>query len=171
MGYAVRHPEKIDRIILMNTAAYLSDDCPKRIFFCRCPVLGALLVRGLNLFVEAALRMAPAKKMPPEVEAGYRYPYGNWHDRIATQRFVQDLPLSPKDKSYGTFAEIEARLPLFNSVPVSLIWGEQDFCIHTGFMKRWQQIYPHAETHLFPDAGHYILEDAGEETIRLILEE
>ncbi len=170
MGYATRHPEKIDRLVLMNTAAFISDDCPKSVYLCRCPFVGAFLVRGLNAFVEAALRKAVVKRLPDVVRAGYRFPYGNWHDRIATQRFVQDLPLSPKDKSYGTYAEIEARLPLFNSVPVSLIWGEQDFCIHTGFMKRWQQIYPHAETHLFPDAGHYILEDAGEETIKLILE-
>ena len=171
MGYATRHPERIDRLVLMNTAAFISDDCPKSVYLCRCPFIGAFLVRGLNAFVEAALRKAAVKRLPDAVRAGYRFPYGNWHDRIATQRFVQDLPLSPKDKSYGTFAEIEAKLPLFNSIPVSLKWGGRDFCIHTGFMKRWQQIYPHAETHLFPEAGHYILEDAGEETIKLILQE
>ncbi|MBQ7650564.1 MAG: alpha/beta fold hydrolase [Victivallales bacterium] len=171
MGYATRHPEKIDRLVLMNTAAFISDDCPKAVYLCRCPFIGAFLVRGLNAFVEAALRRAVVHKLPEAVRAGYRFPYGNWHDRIATQRFVQDLPLTPQDKSYTTFADIEAKLPLFKDIPVSLIWGEQDFCIHTGFMKRWQQIYPNAETHLFHDAGHYLLEDAGEEVIRLILKQ
>lgn len=169
MGYATRHPDKIDRLVLMNTAAFISDDCPKSVYLCRCPFIGAFLVRGLNAFVEAALRKAAVKRLSDVVRAGYRFPYGNWHDRIATQRFVQDLPLSPKDRSYRTFAAIESKLPLFNSIPISLVWGEQDFCIHTGFMKRWQQIYPHATTHLFHDAGHYILEDAGEETIKIIL--
>ena len=169
MGYAVRHPEKIDRIILMNTAAYLSDDCPKRIFFCRCPVLGALLVRGLNLFVEAALRMAPAKKMPPEVEAGYRYPYGNWHDRIATQRFVQDIPLKPSHPTWNTLSDIGDALPLLKEKKITLIWGEKDFCFHMGFFRIWRKIYPEAAAYSFPEASHYLLEDAPDKIIPLIL--
>lgn len=171
MGYATRHPEKISRLVLMNTAAFISDDCPRSVHICRCPYIGAFLVRGLNAFVEIALRRAVAKRLPEDVREGYRYPYGNWHDRIATQRFVQDLPLSPKDASYRTFAEIEEKLHLFKDTPVSLIWGEKDFCIHTGFLRRWQNIYPHAVTRTFPDAAHYLLEDAGDRIIPIILGE
>lgn len=169
MGYATRHPEKIQRIVLMNTAAFLSDDCPKRIFLCRCPLLGALLVRGLNAFVESALRMAPAKKLPPEVKEGYRFPYRNWHDRIATQRFVQDIPLKKSHPTWNTLSGIEEKLQLLKDKPITLCWGEQDFCFHTGFLKRWQQIYPNAEVHCLPDASHYLLEDAGNEVIPIIL--
>ena len=169
MGYATRHPEKISRIVLMNTAAFLSKDCPKRIFLCRCPFLGAFLVRGLNAFVEAALRMAPAQKLSSDVCEGYRFPYQNWHDRIATQRFVQDIPLKPSHPTWRTLQEIEERLPLLAEKPISLIWGAQDFCFHPGFLKRWMEIYPKAEVHSFPEASHYLLEDAGDKIIPLIL--
>jgi haloalkane dehalogenase len=170
MGYAVRHPEKIDRIILMNTAAYLSQDVPRRIALCRCPLLGACLVRGLNLFVEAALRMAPAKPLPDAVKAGYRFPYGNWHDRIATQRFVQDIPLKPSHPSWKTLSDIGDALPLLKEKKISLIWGEKDFCFHMGFFRIWKKIYPDAAAYSFPEASHYLLEDAPEKVIPLILE-
>ena len=169
MGYATRHPEKISRIVLMNTSAYLSSDCPKRIFLCRCPFFGAFLVRGLNAFVEAALRMAPAGRLSPEVCAGYRFPYQNWHDRIATQRFVQDIPLKPSHPTWNTLQEIETKLPLLKEKPICLIWGEQDFCFHLGFLKRWQQIYPKAEVHTFAEASHYLLEDAPDKILPLIV--
>ena len=169
MGYAVRHPENIRRIVLMNTAAFLSDDCPKRIFLGRCPLLGAFLIRGCNAFVEGAIRMAAAKRLPKEVADGYRAPYGNWHDRIATQRFVQDIPLKPTHPTWNTLKSIQERLPLLQDKPIALIWGARDFCFHTGFYDRWREIYPHARAISLPDASHYLLEDAPERVIREIL--
>lgn len=168
MGYAVRHPDKVKRIVLMNTAAYISDDCPKRIYLCRCPLFGTLFIRGFNLFVEAAIRMAPATKLPRAVCNGYRFPYRNWHDRIATLRFVQDIPLSTNHPTWNTLHDIETRLPLLSEKPVTLIWGARDFCFHTGFLKRWQQIFPNAITHCFENAAHYLLEDAGQQIIPII---
>jgi pimeloyl-ACP methyl ester carboxylesterase len=168
MGYATRHPERIERIVLMNTAAFLSDDCPRRIMLCRCPGLGAFLVRGLNGFVEAAIRMAPAKPLPAAVKAGYRAPYGNWHDRIATQRFVQDIPLKPSHPTWTTLQTIGEKLPLLAEKPILMCWGERDFCFHLGFLARWQELYPQAAVHTYPAASHYLLEDAGEEIFPVI---
>lgn len=171
MGYATRHPEKIRRIILMNTAAYLSDDCPKRIFLVRCPFLGAFLVRGLNAFVEMALLMAPAKALPPAVKAGYRFPYQSYRDRIATQRFAQDIPLRPSHPTWETLAEIENRLPLLQDKKIMLCWGEKDFCFNMRFFERWKkEFFPAAEAHSYPAASHYLLEDNPQEIIPLLLD-
>ena len=171
MGYATRHPEKIRRIILMNTAAFLSDDCPKRIHLARCPFLGAMLVRGLNAFVELALHMAPAKKLPEAVKQGYRFPYQNWNDRIATQRFAQDIPLKTRHPTWQTLVDIEKKLPLLKDRKILLCWGEQDFCFHMRFFQRWKtEFFPNAENTSFPDASHYLLEDKPDVIIPLLLD-
>lgn len=163
MGYAVRKPEKIRRIILMNTAAYLSDDCPRRIHLVRCPFLGAFLVRGLNAFVESALVMAPAKKLPDAVKEGYRFPYKNWQDRIATQRFAQDIPLKKTHPTWNTLEDLEKKLPLLKDKKILLCWGEKDFCFHMNFFHRFKnEFFPDAETLSYPEASHYLLEDQGE---------
>lgn len=171
MGYATRHPEKIRRIVLMNTAAFLSDDCPKRIHLARCPFLGAMLVRGLNAFVELALRMAPAKKLPDAVKEGYRFPYQSWSERIATQRFAQDIPLRKNHPTWQTLGDIEKKLPLLKDNKILLCWGEQDFCFHTRFFQRWKkEFFPDAESVSFRDASHYLLEDKPEVIVPLILD-
>ena len=169
MGYAVRHPEKIERIVLMNTAAFPSTDCPKRIYLCKCPLLGPVLVQGLNLLVETALKRGPCRKLPQDVEAGYRYPYGSWGDRAGVLSFPRDIPLCRRHRTWAVLSGIESRLHLLGDKPISLMWGERDFCFHMGFFRRWRQIYPNASAWSFPDASHYLLEDAGERIMPIIL--
>ncbi len=170
MGVAVRHPEWICRIVLMNTGAFLSRDIPASIYLCRCPGLGSLLIRRMNLFIPASLRWAVEKPLPTDVKEGYAFPYRNWHDRIATLRFVQDIPLSKRHPTYPVLKQLGDSLTILQDKPVRLLWGAKDFCFHLGFYEIWRKIYPHATAESFPEAGHYLLEDAGEKIIPKILE-
>ncbi|QDU38784.1 Haloalkane dehalogenase [Maioricimonas rarisocia] len=167
MGMAGEMPDRIRRIVLMNTAAFRSQRIPLRIAVCRIPVLGALGVRGLNLFSRAALTMAVSHRdrMTPAVRAGYLAPYDTWAHRIAVHRFVQDIPLSPGHPSYDTLVGIESRLERLQERPMLLIWGERDWCFTTEFLAEWQQRFPDAEVMRIPEAGHYVFEDAREQML------
>lgn len=160
MGLAVRRPEMIESIVVLNTAAFRSQRIPLRISICRIPVLGDIIVRGFNGFARPALSMAVAHKMAPAVARGYLEPYDSWAHRIAILRFVQDIPLSPKDASWQTLAEIEKGLVLFDKTPMLIIWGGKDFCFNRHYFDEWLQRFPDAESHFLPEAGHYVLEDA-----------
>jgi haloalkane dehalogenase len=167
MGTAARLPERFSRFVLFNTAAFRSRRIPLRIAVCRVPWLGAMGVRGLNLFSRAALRMAVARpdRLTAAVRRGYLAPYGNWRDRIAVLRFVQDIPLSPAHPSYATLVSIEESLSKLNDRPMLLIWGERDWCFTTEFLEEFQRRFPGAQTLRLPDAGHYVFEDAPEPII------
>ena len=167
MGFAVRHPQKIKRLVLFNTAAFLSQKIPVRLLLCRVPFLGALAIRGFNAFALAATRMACKNKegMTTEVSAGYLEPYDSYANRIATLRFVQDIPMSPDAPSYSVVKNIEENLSQFKSLPTMIIWGAKDFVFNDHFLKRWQGIFPDAEVHRVQDAGHYVVEDAHERII------
>ena len=160
MGLAVRRPEMIESIVVLNTAAFRSQRIPLRISICRIPILGDIIVRGFNGFARPALSMAVAHKMAPAVARGYLEPYDSWAHRIAILRFVQDIPLSPKDASWQTLVEIENGLIQFVKTPILIIWGGKDFCFNRHFYDEWLQRFPDAESHFLPEAGHYVLEDA-----------
>ena len=170
MGYAVRHPERIERIVLFNTAAFLQNQCPWRIRVCRLPVVGTLAVRGFNAFARAACSMAVArgKRLQGAIRDGFLHPYDSWAHRIATHRFVQDIPLHPPHPSWETVAHIQKNLHLLRDRPVLICWGKQDFCFTETFLNMWRQYFPEAEVHGFDHAGHYLLEDAKEEIIPLV---
>ena len=167
MGTAARLPDRFSRFVLCNTAAFRSRAIPWRIAVCRIPLFGALAVRGLNAFARAALSMAVEhrERMTPAVRRGLLAPYGNWHDRIAVLRFVEDIPLKPAHPSYSTLVEVEQGLAQFAESPVLLVWGEKDWCFTPAFRREFEQRLPRAESFPIDDAGHYVVEDAHERMI------
>ena len=170
MGFAIRYPKKVKRLILFNTAAFLSEKIPIRLSLCRIPGLGSLAIRGFNAFALAATTMACKNRdrMKDEVKAGYLAPYNNYSNRIGNLRFVQDIPMSSVHPSYSLVKEIEENLGQFANLPVMIVWGEKDFVFNRHFLKKWTEIYPHAVVHRISDAGHYVVEDAYERIIPLM---
>jgi len=168
MGLAVRYPERLDSVVVLNTAAFRSPRIPFRINMCRIPVLGDIIVRGFNGFARAASSMAVVHGMAPDVARTYLKPYDSWAHRVVLLRFVQDIPLSPKDRSWQTLVDIENKLEQLLNTPMLILWGGRDFCFNEEFYKEWLRRFPIAEKHYFPNAGHYVLEDAFEEIAPLV---
>jgi haloalkane dehalogenase len=172
LAWAVRNPDKIKRLVILNTASFhlpKTKAFPWQLWMVRDTPLGPLMVRGFNGFARGATRVAcTRKKLSREVRDAYCAPYDSWADRIATLRFVQDIPLRAGDPGYDLVSESAAKLDVFSDRPVLVCWGDKDFVFDHHFLAEWQRIYPHAEVHRFPDCGHYILEDASEEIIPLI---
>ena len=103
--------------------------------------------------------------MAAAVAAAYLAPYDSWSKRLAVLRFIQDIPLRPGDRSYTTVSDIENSLSRFESTPMLICWGMQDFIFSEGFLNEWCRRFPQAEVHRYADAGHYLLEDAADEVI------
>jgi haloalkane dehalogenase len=165
-GWAVRHPEKIGRIVILNTAAFPSPRIPLRINLCRTPLLGEWWIRSLNGFARPATRMAVHRRpMSADARCGYLFPYGSWAGRIGIARFVADIPMSKKHPSRATLEGIEVQLSRFRENRIMIGWGGADFCFNKQFYNRWLEIFPQSEAHYLADAGHYVLEDAREEII------
>ena len=160
MGWAVCHPNRVGKIVILNTAAFTSTVLSKRIAFCRIPVLGPWFIRALNGFAWPATWMAMAKhKMSAQVKAGYLLPYHSWDSRVAVNAFVQDIPMQPTSRSRKTLETIEAGLSQFKNHPVFIVWGGKDFCFNDYYYNQWKERYPHAQSLYLPDIGHYVLED------------
>lgn len=166
MAWAVRHPERVARIVVMNTAAFhLPKDksFPPALALTRTP-LGALLVRGGNAFARTATRVCTTRRtLPREVRRAYVAPYDSWQNRIATLRFVEDIPLRPADPAYRVVSETADRLSTLAHVPMLLCWGLRDFVFSREFLAEWRRRFPRAEVLALEDAGHYVLEDAPDE--------
>ncbi len=160
MGTAGRMADRFSRFVLFNTAAFRSKRIPLRIAVCRIPVFGKIAIQGFNGFAGAAVHMAVANKMKPAVKAGYLAPYDSWANRIATHRFVQDIPLAASHPSYQTLVGVEEGLSQFIDHPMLFLWGSQDWCFTTDFLREFQKRFPNANAVEYPGASHYVFEDA-----------
>ena len=171
MAYAARFPKRIGRLVLLNTAAFhlpKAKKLPISLWLCRQTPLGELIIRDTGLFTSLLARWAVCSPMEQKVREGYLLPYRAAQDRTALLRFVQDIPLRPGDPSYGLVSEVQAKLPEFRQTPTLILWGDRDFVFDHHFLQEWQKTLPAAEVHRFPNAGHYVLEDAGKEILPLI---
>lgn len=166
-AWAARFPEKVKRLVMINTGAFTNpkdQKLPFTVWLARNTPVGALMVRGFNAFSRGAVRYCVTRKpMSDELAAAYEAPYDSWDDRIATLRFVQDIPLGPDDPAYKVVAETEAKLEAFRDRPALLLWGEKDFVFDLSFLAAWEKFWPQARVVRYPDCGHYLLEDAPEE--------
>jgi len=167
-GLAGRRPDAIEKIVLLNTAAFLSKRIPVRIASIKVPFLGEAVIRGLNGFAGPAAVMSVKKPLSDTVKRGMLWPYRSWADRVAVWNFVKDIPLREEHPTHSTLAEVEANLPKLADKKIQIVWGGKDFCFNMHFYRRWQSTFPKADVQLFPEHGHYILEDGGAEVWKTI---
>ncbi|HBE70229.1 MAG TPA: alpha/beta hydrolase [Planctomycetaceae bacterium] len=167
LGAALRHPTRISRFVILNTAAFPPPYVPWRIAACRIPWLGNVAMRGLNLFAKAALTMTLNRlnQLPPDVAAGLIAPYGNWHDRVAIARFVKDIPRRKSQETWQVLKGIEQGLGIFSEHPARIVWGMKDWCFRPECLQRLKGLFPQAIVEELEDVGHYVMEEAAEEVI------
>ncbi len=170
-GLAARQLERIDRIVILNTAAFPSVHLPARIAFCRTAGPGSWFVRGLNGFASPATWMAMHRRALTEAEKqGYLWPYRSWADRVAIDAFIKDIPMSADHRSWSTLKKAESAVAQLHDRPALICWGGRDFCFNDHFYEEWRERLPQAETLYLADAGHYVLEDAASDVIPRIVE-
>ncbi len=165
MGWAVRHPALVRRIVILNSAAFLAPHIPLRIAAGKIPGLGEWAIRQLNAFALAATWMAVTHPLSAAVRAGYLWPYQTPASRIAIARFVQDIPLHPGHPTWPVVDAIDRELSILRPKPVRIVWGGRDWCFDDRFLAAWMARFPAAYVTRLDDAGHYVLEDASDTVV------
>ncbi len=133
LGTLLPLADKLGRVVILNTAAFADTVIPARIRLCRIPGLGEIIVRGFNGFAGPAIWMAVTKPLPDAVKRGFVFPYDSWANRIATHRFVRDIPSgrgTPSDAALATIGEHQ--LPLFRETSLCASSGAGRISVSTG---------------------------------------
>lgn len=171
MAYATRYPEKIKRLVISNTAGFhmpTGKKIPWQLKLSRTPLIGSLLIQGLNAFCRGGvIQCVTRKPMSKGVKNAYLAPYNNWSNRFSVLRFVEDIPLDNSHPTYELVDQVDKNIKQFSGLPMLVCWGLNDFVFDKHYLDEWKKRFPDAEFHEF-DAGHYLLEDAGEEVMPLI---
>ena len=167
LGAAVRCPNRFRKIVILNTAAFPPPYIPKRIAACRIPLIGSWMIRYGNAFARAAILMAIDRlpRLSPAAREGLLAPYDTAKHRIAIDRFVQDIPLSPNHPTWSVLEKLEQDLANLRQLPIHFIWGMRDWCFRPECMERLQVAFPNATRLELQDVGHYVMEEASAEVV------
>jgi len=172
LAWAIDHMDRIDKIVITNTSGFFlphDKNLPLRLWLIKNLAWFAIpAVLGLNVFSRGALTLASENGLSEKVKKGLVAPYNSWKNRIATLKFVQDIPISEKDESYNIVDHVDKHLTRLDDSKLLFLWGAKDFVFDLTFYNEFKRRFPNARTTVFQDASHYLFEDKPEETGRLI---
>ncbi len=167
LGAAVERTDRIRNILVLNTAAFPPPYIPWRIAACRIPLIGSWAMRYGNAFARAAIYMAIDRlpKLSQNARDGLLAPYDSASNRIAIDRFVQDIPMSKTHPTWTVLSELESKLPRLSELPIRFVWGMKDWCFRPECMERMNLAWPSATRRELKDVGHYVMEEAASEVL------
>ncbi len=173
LSWAARHPERVRRLVILNTWAFnipKGGKLPWLLRLARTRVGGWLIVR-FNAFARIAARVATKKPIERSIRQAWVSPYtGAPQRRLATWQFVKDIPLSADDPSWSVLAQTEKQLEGLKNKPIFIGWGMKDFVFTPSVLAIWDTRFPQAEVHRYAKAGHYVLEDERVDLVPAITE-
>lgn len=166
--FAVQHPERIERIVYLNTTLTETFSLPLIIKTAAKPLIGKLITKQTKQFLNFLTELGAAKKLTDEVKAGYYYPYQTPERRTAIWDFVSDIPFDTSHPTYPYLLVLADNFHKLHDIPVQIIWGLKDPCFHKGMLSKVAQHFPKARVLELPNASHLVLEDAPEIAVPLI---
>jgi cis-3-alkyl-4-acyloxetan-2-one decarboxylase len=127
LGFATHHPERIKRLVLMNTWAFApwpGGSFPRLLELIRSE-RGETFVLKRNGYLEPALvgTTHHAEKLTPTVMNAYRAPFPTPESRLAMLCWSRDIPVQETDVSYAEMKRIEHGLSQFSEIPILLNMG------------------------------------------------
>jgi haloalkane dehalogenase len=163
--YAMRHEDNVKGIAFMEAIIKPAkwDEFPKdfkmgfRLF--RTPILGWLMIAGMNIFVEQILPKAIVRKLTEKEKNYYRKPYKSIKSRKPLWRWPNELPID------GYPADVIEIVKHYNKglqktdLPKLLFYAHPGGIITSAIVEWCQQNLKNLKTVNIGDGIHYLQED------------
>lgn len=161
LRYALRHPENVKNLVILNTWMWSLEEEKKIMKISRFMAggLGKFLYLQLGFSAKVLLPQGyyEKKHLTKDIRQHYQKPLSNAKNRLGTWHFAKSL-----SESGSYFAELWQQREKLKSIPKLFLWGEKDKLLPRHFLERWQKEYPEAKTITYK-AGHFVQEERGGE--------
>ncbi|AKQ45568.1 alpha/beta hydrolase [Rufibacter radiotolerans] len=168
LGWAVRNPDKVSRLVIMNTWMWPVTEVKPMMQASKLfsSWLGKLLYINFNLSPRFLLPQAffQKEKLTKEIHSQYLGPFQKEEQRWGLWYFAKALA---GEAAY--FQEIYNQRPVLLNKPTLLIWGKQDKLIPYSFLEKWKETLPMAKV-VELNTGHFMQEEEPETVTTAIQE-
>jgi haloalkane dehalogenase len=157
LNMAIRHPERIRRLVILNSWLWSSVDDPDFIRMkktLRSPLL-PFLYKRLNISPRLILPASFGEhKLPKRLRRQYTSPFGNAGEREGALAFARSL-LDDQD----WFEELWRKRAAITEKPTLLIWGMKDPVIKAHHLGKFMSGFPDARVLRLESCGHFPQEE------------
>ena len=165
-NYALKRPENIRKIIILNSWLFSTKDDPdfRRLSkFLRSPAM-PFLYTYLNFSVRFLLPRSFGNHRPNQkILAQYGWPSRERSARLGALAFARSLV---HDQDW--FDSLWHKRDLLTGINVLLIWGIKDKLVKPNVLEKLKDGFPHAKVLTLPTAGHFPQEEQPQEVATAI---
>jgi pimeloyl-ACP methyl ester carboxylesterase len=170
-GFAVDHPEKVKRLVIMNTAIGILKE-KNKLWYHDLEERG-IYEQYLSNLKENMPKLFKTSIYNEEKKTSlmlkaYTTPFPNKESCIGALAWPKDIPNGNSHPSAKKMIHIKDNLHVLADKPKILIWGLKDPVFPESVIDWWNKVYPGIETHKLENASHFLQEDAPDEIIALI---
>lgn len=168
LGWAVQNPEKVARIIILNSWMWPLTQEKRMMQASRFfgSAIGKFIYQQFKFSPQVLLPQAfyQKKKLTKKLHQQYLLPFQKKQDLLGTWHFAKALR-----QESPFFEEINRQKVFLKEKPALVLWGTEDQLIPASFLEKWQEAFPQAEIKTIK-AGHFLQEEAPEEVTGKISE-
>jgi len=163
--YAMRHEANIKGIAFMEailkqtTWAEFPKDVKTGFKLLRTPLIGWLMIVGLNMFVEKILPMAIVRKLTEKEMNFYRGPFKRMMDRKPMWRWPNEIPIDGKPADVTTIVQAYNRKLKESDCPKLLFFAHPGGILKEPMLKWCQENLKNLKTVDIGNGVHYLQED------------
>lgn len=166
MNFAIQHPDRIKRLVVLNSWLWSSEDDPEFIKFSkilRSPLL-PFLYRRLNFSPKYILpKSFGENSLSKKTLKQYTKPFANSSQRNGTLAFAKSLL---NDQEW--FEKLWAEKAAISKKPTLFIWGMKDPIITPKNLEKFQSGFSNSTVVQLKTSGHFPQEEAPEEVAQAI---
>lgn len=166
LRYAIRHPEKVKRLVILNTWMWSLEEEPQMMKISKFlnGTIGKFLYLQLGFSPKILLPKGyhQRKNLTNDIYQHYQKPFSSASSRMGTWHFAKAL-----HQSNPYFAELWEQREKLTAIPKLILWGEKDALLPFHFLDKWQKAFPDAVVRKF-NAGHFLQEEKGSEVTEAI---
>ncbi|WP_242928186.1 alpha/beta fold hydrolase [Pontibacter vulgaris] len=166
LRYALRHPENVKNLVILNTWMWSLEAESKIMKISRFMSGGIGRFLYLQLGFSANILLPQGyherKHLPRDIKLHYQKPLSSASSRFGTWQFAKAL-----HNSTLYFAELWEEREKLRSINKLILWGEKDKLLPLHFLDKWEQEFPEAKVIKYK-AGHFVQEERGGEVAEAI---
>jgi haloalkane dehalogenase len=164
LSYALKYPEKIKKIVILNTWLWSVEDDPhfKKFSGFMGGFLGRFLIRQFNFFGKQVVKNAVGdkKKLTKHIHKHYYLHLEKPGDRKGSYVFPKQI--------IGSSLWLDSlwkQREKINNIPTTFIWGMKDIAFREQDLNYWLKHWNNSKTIKLAEVGHFPQEEAPEEVI------